>query len=97
MAYLFIKIVQKIIPEFKKLSPNYFYQTFAMDYYRKYLIYLIEGEQRPDKPNNDKAYELIKKDYSYCNILNLTLKVNEKKNLTNNNSFNNNNISENIS
>ena len=84
-------------PNLKKLSPNYFYQTYAMDYYRKYLIYLIEGGQRPVKPNKDKAYELIKKDYSYSNILNLTLKVNEKKNLTNNNSFNINNISENIS
>ena len=89
--------INREYPNLKKLSPTYFYQTYAMDYYRKYLIYLIEGGLKPIKPNLDKAYELIRKDYSYSNIMNLKLKVNERNNVTNNNSVNINNISENIS
>ena len=46
-------------PDLKKYSPIYFYQTFAMDYYRKYLKYLIEGGLKPIKPFSDVAYELI--------------------------------------
>ena len=46
----------------KKCTFLYFYQTYAMDYYRRYLEYLIEGGIKPAKPNNDKAYELITQD-----------------------------------
>ena len=30
-----------------------------MDYYRKWLEYLIEGGIKPIKPNKNKAYETI--------------------------------------
>ena len=46
-------------PNLKKYEPLYFYQTYAMDYYRKYLEYLVEGGIKPIKPNIEMAYELI--------------------------------------
>ncbi len=46
-------------PNLKKYEPFHFYQTYAMDYYRKYLEYLIEGGIKPIKPNIEMAYELI--------------------------------------
>ena len=48
-------------PNLRKLSPEYFYQTYAMDYYRKCLEYLIEGGIKPTRPDIDKAYELLNK------------------------------------
>jgi len=35
------EFINKEYPNLKNLSLIYFYQTYAMDYYRKYLIYLI--------------------------------------------------------
>ncbi len=46
-------------PNLTKLSPIYFYQTHAMDYYRKRIQYLVEGGIKPIKPDNNLAYELI--------------------------------------
>lgn len=46
-------------PNLKNFSPVYFYQTNAMDYYRRCLQYLIEGGVRPVKPDRNKAYELV--------------------------------------
>ena len=46
-------------PNLKNFSPVYFYQTNAMDYYRRCLQYLIEGGARPVKPDRNKAYELV--------------------------------------
>ena len=54
-----IDFINKEYPNLKKLKPMYLYQTYAMDYYRKWLEYLIEGGIKPTKPNIDKAYELI--------------------------------------
>ena len=47
-------------PNLKRVSPEYLYQTNAMDYYRKWLEYLIEGGIKPIKPDMDTAYELIR-------------------------------------
>ena len=55
-------------PNLKKLSPEYLYQTYAMDYYRRWLEYLIEGGIKPIKPDMDKAYELININISNNNI-----------------------------
>jgi hypothetical protein len=46
-------------PNLKNFAPEYLYQTYAMDYYRKSLEYLIEGGIKPNKPDKDKAYEFI--------------------------------------
>ena len=51
-------------PNLKNFSPIYFYQTNAMDYYRKCLQYLIEGGVRPVKPDRNKAYELVAQNYT---------------------------------
>lgn len=53
------QFIDKEYPNLRYLSPIYFYQTYAMNYYRKCLEYLIEGGVRPFKPDYDKAYELI--------------------------------------
>ena len=67
-------------PNLKKLSPIYFYKTYAMDYYRKYLQYLIEGGVKPIKPNIDIAYELMEQKSEYNN-------KKENKNNTNNDNY----------
>lgn len=54
-----IDFINKEYPNLKKLKPIYLYQTYAMEYYRKLLNYLIEGGIKPAKPNIEKAYELI--------------------------------------
>ena len=41
-----------------------------MDYYRKYLEYLIEGGIKPIKPNIDQANEIIIQKYLYHNNFN---------------------------
>ena len=46
-------------PNLKKFSPKHLYQTYAMDYYRKMLNYLIEGGIKPEKPELNIAYNLI--------------------------------------
>ena len=67
-------------PNLKKLSPIYFYKTNAMDYYRKYLEYLVEGGIKPIKPNIDIAYELMEQKSKYNNNK-------ENKNNINNNNY----------
>ena len=51
--------INKEYPNLKKLKPINLYQTYAMEYYRKILDYLIEGGIKPTKHEKDKAYELI--------------------------------------
>ena len=72
-----IEFINMEYPNLKKLTPLYFYQTYAMDYYRKFLEYLIEGGIKPIKPNIDKAYELITQRYDNS-IFNLNNKKNNK-------------------
>ena len=80
-----IEFINIEYPNLKKLSPLYFYQTYAMDYYRKFLEYLIEGGIKPIKPNIDIAYEIITQKYDN-NIFNLNNKKNNKT-LINNYNF----------
>ena len=79
------QFIQSEFPKLKKYSFQNLYKTYAMNYYRKYLEYLIEGGIKPTKPNINKAYELIK------------INNNIKKVKSNNKIFNsekNNNIDE---
>ena len=46
-------------PDLIKISPNIFYYTKALDYYRKMIEYLVEGGIKPVMPNVNNAYELI--------------------------------------
>lgn len=46
-------------PDLKRFSPKHLYKTYAMDYYRKMLNYLIEGGIKPVKPDLNIAYNLI--------------------------------------
>jgi len=46
-------------PKLKKLSPSFVYKTIAMEYYRNWLKYLIEGGIKPIKPNEEIAYKSI--------------------------------------
>lgn len=54
------QFIKNEFPRLKKFSYQNLYRTYAMDYYRKYLEYLIEGGIKPIKPNKNKAYELLK-------------------------------------
>ena len=65
------EFVNKEYPNLKNLSTFNFYQTYAMDYYRKYLLYLIEGGKKPVKPGLDKCYELITQKYLNTDIFKL--------------------------
>ena len=46
-------------PKLIKLSPSFAYKTIAMDYYRNWLKYLIEGGNKPQKPDIEIAYKSI--------------------------------------
>ena len=48
-------------PDLMKLSPFQFYNTYALDYYRKMIGYLVEGGVKPIKPEKNKAYEFVNK------------------------------------
>ena len=54
------EFIFKNFPDLIKLSPKYFYQTYALDYYRKTIEYLVEGGNKPIKPDIYDGYELIK-------------------------------------
>ena len=62
------RFIQFEFPKLKKISYKNLYITYAMDYYRKNLEYLIEGGIKPIKPNKNKAYELIKINNNNNNI-----------------------------
>ena len=53
--------INEEFPKLKKMEPNLFYNTKAMDYYRKKLKYLAEGGEEPIKPIGDDAYISISK------------------------------------
>ena len=46
-------------PQLQNLQPEYMYKTQAMQYYRDNLYYLVEGGEKPIKPNDNFAYKLI--------------------------------------
>ena len=53
-------------PKLINLNRSFAYKTFAMDYYRKWLKFLIEGGDRPFKPDIEIAYKSIE-DKEYYN------------------------------
>ena len=56
------KLLEFINYEFPKLQnyqPEILYKTQAMQYYRDNLYYLVEGGEKPIKPNDNIAYKLI--------------------------------------
>ena len=58
-------------PKLIKLSPSFAYKTIAMDYYRNWLKYLIEGGTKPQKPDIEIAYKSIDdKEFINSNYLN---------------------------
>ena len=58
-------------PKLIKLSPSFAYKTIAMDYYRNWLKYLIEGGNKPQKPDIEIAYKSIEdKEFINNNYLN---------------------------
>ena len=46
-------------PKLIKLSPSFVYKTLAVEYYRNWLNYLIEGGVKPIKPKEEIAYKSI--------------------------------------
>ena len=58
-------------PKLISLNRSFAYKTIAMDYYRKWLKFLIEGGERPYKPDIDIAYKSIEdKEYNNKKYLN---------------------------
>ena len=46
-------------PKLIKISPVLVYKTVAMEYYRNWLAYLVEGGNKPQKPDMEMAYTLV--------------------------------------
>ena len=89
-----IEFVNSEYPNLVEFSPIYFYQTYAMNYYRKYLEYLIEGGKKPTKPDKDKAYELMSHKHfdKNTNLVNENIFINKKYKTENNSIINDNYI-----
>ena len=62
-------------PKLIKLDPSFVYKTIALEYYRSWLSYLVEGGKKPIKPDIEVAYNSIE-----------DRKYNHKNYSTNNNS-----------
>ena len=73
-------------PQLQNYSPEILYKTQAMQFYRDTLYYLVEGGNKPLKPNEHFAYKLIKKYVSYP----MTEKRKKNKNYIRVNGRNNN-------
>ena len=54
-----IEFINFDYPSLKQFPPNILYKTYAVDYYRKNLEFLVSGGIRPIKPNFGNAYQLI--------------------------------------
>ena len=54
-----LDFVSNEYPELNKFEPHIFYNTKAMDYYRKRLKYLSEGGEEPIKPSLNDGYTII--------------------------------------
>ena len=78
-------------PQLQNYTPEILYKTQAMQYYRDTLYYLVEGGNKPLKPNEHFAYKLIKKFVSYP----MTEKRKKNKNYIRVNGSRNKNINNN--
>ena len=98
-------------PKLINLNRSFAYKTIAMDYYRKWLKFLIEGGDRPYKPDIEIAYKSIDdKEYNSKKYLNRQNEIdvitidfyndcynyNDKNNNSITNFINKNNIKSNI-
>ena len=54
-------------PGLKQLPPEILYKTFAVDYYRKSLKFLVYGGKKPLKPLQSLAYDLIEFSKDFTN------------------------------
>ena len=71
------KLLEFINYEFPKLQnfqPEIFYKTQAMQFYRDNLYYLVEGGEKPIRPNDNFAYKLVN------NMINYPLTEKREKN-----------------
>ena len=57
------EFIRRHFPLLENMKINCMYSTKAMDYYRKYLEYLIEGRTKPIKPDPNKGYELMSNNF----------------------------------
>ena len=67
-------------PKLKKYSPFFIYKTYAMEYYRNWLKYLVEGGPKPTKPNIKKAYNSIINENYQNNYINVSRSEMENNN-----------------
>ena len=56
-----LDFINNEFPKLKGLEPQIFFNTMAMDYYRKRLKFLTEGGDEPIKPTIENAYTLKEK------------------------------------
>ena len=83
-----LNFIYKEYPKLAELSPNIFYKTQAMIYYRQYLQNSINGSSPPIKPSPRIAYKVSNsfnginsnKNFKYNNIKDLMLKNEIKTN-----------------
>ena len=54
-----LEFMKNEYPKLIKLSPSFAYKTIALEYYRNWLKYLIEGGIKPIKPQEEIAYKSI--------------------------------------
>ena len=54
-----LEFINYEFPQLQNYQPEILYKTFAMQYYRDKLYYLVEGGAKPIKPNVHFAYKLI--------------------------------------
>ena len=66
-----LEFIKYEYPKLIKLNPLIAYKTIAMEYYRNWLKYLIEGGNKPHKPDIEIAYKSIDdKEFINKNFLN---------------------------
>ena len=78
-----LEFINYKFPKLQNYEPEIFYKTQAMQYYRDNLFYLVEGGNKPIKPTENCAYNLIP------NLENYSLEEKIEKNNYINNTNNN--------
>lgn len=86
LEYMFLGGNQKLLefvnyeyPQLHKFKVNILYQTKAMQYYRNYLNYLVNGGVKPIRPSEQiNAYELIDLNEEFKKYEKISTKINSK-------------------
>ena len=86
LEYMFLGGNQKLLefvnyeyPQLHKFKVNILYQTKAMQYYRNYLKYLVNGGAKPIRPSEQiNAYELIDLNEEFKKYEKINTKLNSK-------------------